>query len=69
MIKLLETFSEEDYTIEELCNLFIQYSKKRSENIGASLVTQKPILDGHGNVIGISTDCPAVLCVYKRYPD
>lgn len=69
MVKLLDSFSEEDYTIEELLDLFVEYNKKRSENIGASLVAQKPVFDKQGNIIGVSSDGPATLYVYENCPD
>lgn len=65
-MKLLEQYTEENYSIEELTKIFAdRIHNARKQGICLEFITQKPIYNEKGEVIGTTTDFPAELNIYR----
>lgn len=63
---LIEQYTEENYNFEELTKIMVEkMHNSRKEGIHIEFITQKPIYDDKGKPIGITTDFPAELNIYK----
>ena len=64
---LVEQYTEKDYTWDQLVQIYTEKMRNcRKEGIVIEFVTQKPVLDEKEQVvIGVTTDFPAELNIYK----
>lgn len=65
--ELIEQYTEKNYNIEELSKLFSEkMATARKDGVYLEFITHKPIYNEEGEVVGITTDFPAELNIYKR---
>lgn len=63
---LVEQYTEKDYTMEQLVQLCKEIMfDARKGGLFVEFVATKPVLNEQGEVIGVTTDFPAELNVYK----
>lgn len=64
--RLIQSDTEEDYTMEELIEqVKVLISTYKKEQKYFEFITQKPVYDNNGTVIGITTEFPAELIIYQ----
>ena len=64
--KLIEQYTEENYSIEELIKIMAEKMKNgHKKGIYIEFITQKPVFNDKGKIIGVTTDFPAELNIYK----
>ena len=62
---LVEQYTEKDYTMDQLIQIYTQkMGTSRKDGVILEFITQKPLFDENGKIIGITTDFPAELNVY-----
>lgn len=64
--RLIQSYTTEDYTMEELLEkVKILITTYKKEQKYFEFITQKPVHDNDGKVIGITTEFPAELNIYQ----
>lgn len=63
---LIEQFTEDDYTMEELSNIFMEkMATARKCGHSIAFITQEPVFDKDGNITGVRLVHPAKIRIYK----
>lgn len=64
--ELIEQYTEENYSLEELEQMALEKSKNcREEGICVELLTPEPVKEADGNIVGTTTQFPAQLNIYR----